>query len=68
MTNTNKRCGTCRYFELFGIAHYGGQDGLCDWVSRHLVDYRIPFWVRDKTHRPQVNEYCAHCDAWEPPK
>ena len=65
MTATDKRCGTCRYHELRGPAYHGSQYGYCDWVSRHLVDLRIPYWIKNNTNRPLTHATREDCEAWE---
>ena len=63
MTDTDKRCGTCRYFDP-----WGGRFGFCDWQARRQDAFKLPCWLQSKADRHTVDAYWSYCDAWEPPK
>ncbi len=60
MTNTDKRCGTCRHHGAPVFS--GSSQGRCEWVD-HLTDgIAVPHWFRPK--RP-ITRTTDGCSAWE---
>ena len=60
MTNTDKRCGTCRYFRENG-------GGLCTKTLPTI----IPQWARSAIEEADEGvgpDDGTDCDAWEAPK
>jgi hypothetical protein len=65
VSDTDNRCGTCRYYEPRKTAVCVSGFGYCDWVAGHIVGIKIPYWIEHKASRPLTHADTKRCDAWE---
>ena len=61
MTDTDKRCGTCRFFAP-PPPHV--EFGYCAWWFQQDLP-ALPNWVARSREVPLTHRECTDCDAWE---